>query len=125
MQSSRDEVLALIRRWQSENSEISFEFCTVDHHLQIGSLPIYQARIRDADSFKLFQVDRNTDEASMHTVYVKLVPDEGYDICDVATEAHPTFRANVGWRTILRIPFGEFGDLYLFELEKHDLKKVM
>ncbi len=125
MQSSREEVLALIKRWQSENSEISFVFCTVDHHLEIGSLPIYQASIRDADSFRLCQAVRNADEGSMHTVYVKLVPDEGYDICDVATEAHPTFQARVGWRTILRIPFGEFGDLSLYESEKYDPKKVM
>lgn len=127
MRSSREQVLALISRWQSEKCEIRFEFCTVDHHLEISSLPMYQARLSPMDEHSFFLAEhfREGYQGSIHTVHIKLANPDGYEITDVPTEAHPTFQARVNIRTILRIPFGEFGDFLAYESEKADPKKVM
>jgi hypothetical protein len=127
MRSSREQVLALISRWQSENCEIKFVFCTVDHHLEISSLPMYQARLSqtDAHTFLLAENFREGYQGSIHTVYIKLANPDGYEITDISTEAHPTFQARVNIHTILRIPFGEFGEFFAYESEKIDPKKVM
>lgn len=57
-------------------------------------------------------------------VHVKLAVADGYDIINIPREAHPTFKARADFRVSLRVPFGEFGDLFAYEMERIDRKKL-
>jgi hypothetical protein len=121
MRSSREQVMDVIKRWQSENCSIRFDFISVDHSLEINC-PIYlyaSTNPLDDSSFSLVDATRRS------RVNVKLKAADTYDITDIKREAHSTFKDKVDYCFSVTVPYGELGDLYLYELETAGSKKVM
>src|SRR6185437_10155178 len=126
MQSSREGVLALISRWQSEKCPIKVSFCTVDHALEITCPPILYAHLDSLDhsAFWLSEPGPRDGAGMLYGIHVKLTALDGYEITDVKTEAHSSFQFRVNFATCLRVPFGELGDLMAYETEKPDSKNL-
>jgi hypothetical protein len=127
MQSSRDEVLALIRRWQSEKCSIKVEFNTVDHSLEINCPPILLAHLDTLDEHAFWLSEPGPREAvgRIYGIHVKLTSADGYEIINIRTEAHPTFQLRVDYSFCLRVPFGASGDLFIYAMEIRDARTIM
>jgi hypothetical protein len=113
----------LINRWQYENCSIRFDFISVDHAVEI-TCPAFlrvSATIPVPGGADFYLAD-NTER---RWINVKLPNDDSCDIVDIQRDGHPTFKVKVDYILSLRIPFGNLGDLYIYELETAGSKKVM
>jgi hypothetical protein len=98
----------------------------VDHSLEISCPPILYAHLDPIDDSSFWLGEAGPRETgSIYGVHIKLTAADGYEIVNIPSEAHPTFAVRVNFRVSLRVPFGEYGDLFAYELEKPDPKKVM
>jgi hypothetical protein len=120
MKASRDEVLELIRRWESENRSITYEFASTDHSLEINCPSFLRASL-DPNGPSAFWLS----DGERGRVRVELRSPDSYDITDLRTEGHPTFKVGVDYVLSLIVPFGDLGTLHLHELENADLEMVI
>lgn len=118
MKASRDDVLELIRRWESENRSITYEFVSTDHSLEINCPSFLRASLDSNAAFWL-------SDGESGRVRVELRSADSYDITDLRTEGHPTFKVGVDYVLSLKVPFGDLGTLHLHELEDAELEKVI
>jgi hypothetical protein len=126
LKATREHVIELIQRWESENRAVRYDFVTTDHALEIN-LPEFLCVRRDLNDPAAFWLVVEHLEPGVRTdrVHVKLVSADSYDITDIRKEGHPTFKVKVDYVTCLTVPIGDFGTLYVYELETAEDGKVM
>jgi hypothetical protein len=123
MESSRERVIDLIRRWQSENCLIRFTFCSRDTFLEISVPAICRARLDPVDDCAFWIQESEARDDLFYGVHVNLVAADGYEINTIPRGTHPSLQGDC--LAILKVPFGDFGVLHAYEMESVDPKKLM
>lgn len=105
--------MELIRRWQASNCLVKFDFASTDHSLEMNFPASLYARTSPHDDCAFWL----TDATEHGRVHVKLTAADSYEIVDIQREAHPEFKLRVDYRFSLRVPYAEWGDLFIYEID--------